>query len=528
MARPGPKRSIHVPSSRRWPSYLTIVLLAGTTLSPWEARAQTPSPSPATATATTTPTASPTATTSHTMAPISQATATSTPSAARAAGETPLRAWHFADGNSRSQFQTYFMLVNLSDQPASVTAQYSRDDGIRLVQWLGIEPRARLSVDANAVVGERSFGASFFADQDIVVERSTTWGPGQNGLTTLGFAPDGERVWHFAEGTTRGRATTYFVTQNLSDDPTNVTATFVRDNGAPESRSFWLAPRARDAFRVNDLLTDTAFSATFRSDRDVVVERTIMTEADRAPTSRQNRGRNGQTDEGSALGANAVGILGGLGYPGTADQAGSRTWQFAEGSTRIPYQTLFILFNPSAQSTEVRLRFRLESGDTKTRSLWVPGQGRTAIDPRDTVQSADFSTSIEADVPIVVERTYVSSGDGLYGALGYTASAAPRDSRDWYFAEGNTNSEVETYFVLYNLSDRSTQVKGTFYADGASPREQTLDVPAGGRRAIRANDFVPGAFFSARFRADQNIVAERTFYLPGGSGFTTIGTGIAR
>ena len=174
------------------------------------------------------------------------------------------------------------------------------------------------------------------------------------------------------------------------------------------------------------------------------------------------------------------------------------------------------------------MRFRLQSGETRARSLWVPGQGRAAIDPRDAVQSADFATSIEADVPIVVERTYASSGDGLYGALGYTRTAARRDSKDWYFAEGNTNSQIETFFVLYNLSDRPSEVRGTFFADGASPREQTLWLPAGGRLAVRANDFVPGAFFSARFRADQNIVAERTFYLPGGSGFTTVGAGVGR
>src|SRR5258708_4670146 len=45
---------------------------------------------------------------------------------------TPLRAWYFAEGNSRSGFETYFTLVNLADQPAGVTVNYNRDDGIRL------------------------------------------------------------------------------------------------------------------------------------------------------------------------------------------------------------------------------------------------------------------------------------------------------------------------------------------------------------------------------------------------------------
>src|SRR5687768_16036917 len=40
---------------------------------------------------------------------------------------TPLRAWYFAEGNSRNGFETYFTLLNLSDQPAGVTALYNRD-----------------------------------------------------------------------------------------------------------------------------------------------------------------------------------------------------------------------------------------------------------------------------------------------------------------------------------------------------------------------------------------------------------------
>jgi hypothetical protein len=71
-------------------------------------------------------------------------------------------------------------------------------------------------------------------------------------------------------------------------------------------------------------------------------------------------------------------------------------------------------------------------------------------------------------------------------------------------------------------------VRATYVVDGASPREQSLSLPAGGRLAVRANDAVGTGFFSTRFVADQSIVAERTFYLPGGSGFTTMGAGAVR
>ena len=447
----------------------------------------------------------------------------------------PLRAWYFAEGNSRSGFETYFTLLNLSDQPASVSAQYNRDDGIRLAQWLGIEPRARLSLNANVVVGARAFGASFFADQDIVVERTTTWGPGQNGETMVGFAPDGKKAWYFAEGTTRGRATTYFVTQNLTDAAAAVTATFTREDGSTERRSFGLAPRGRDAFRVDDLLKDAAFSTSVRSDQDIVVERTIMTEGERPPAAKRSREdegpnvqTNGRTDDNFAMARDAVGIFGGFGYPGSGAEPGSRTWEFAEGSTRAPYRTTFVLFNPGQQDTYVRFEFRREQGGTRSKAVYLPASSRLAFDPRDAVPAADFATSVSADRPIIVERAYASSGDGLYGALGHTATPPRTDSRSWYFAEGNTTNQIEIFFVLYNLSTRPAQVRGTYFIDGSARPRAAAGAAGGARLAVRANDTVAGGFFSTRFVADQDIMVERTLYLPGGSGFTTVGAGTGR
>jgi len=450
-------------------------------------------------------------------------------------GAVPFRAWYFAEGNSRNGFDTFFSLLNLSDQPASVSAQYSRDDGIRLTQWLGIEPHARLSLNANDVVGARAFGTSFFSDQDIVVERTTTWGPGQNAETMVGFAPEGRRAWHFAEGTTRGKVVTYFVTQNLVDSPASVTATFTRDDGKAEKRQYDVPPRGRDAFRVNDLLQDTAFSASVRANQDIVVERTIMIEGERPPTvrrSREDKGpnvqTNGQTDDSFAMARNANGIFGGLGYLAVGAEPGSRTWEFAEGSTRGPYSTTFILFNPGQHDTFVRFTFRPEQGGTQTKAVYLSPMTRLAFSPKDVVPAADFATSIRSDYPIVVERAYASSGDGLYGALGHTSTPPRTESRTWYFAEGNTTNQIEMFFILYNLSAQSTQVRATYFVDGASTREQTLSLPPGARLAQRANDTVSAGFFSTRFVADQNIMVERTIYLPGGSGFTTVGAGAVR
>jgi hypothetical protein len=413
----------------------------------------------------------------------------------------PFRNWYFAEGNSRPEFQTYFSLLNLSDQPASVMVYYDRDDGIRLVQWLGVAPNARLSFGANDIVGPRAFGASFFSDRDIVVERSTTWGPQQNGATSIGFSSADRRSWYFAEGTTRGLVSTYFVSRNLSDEPASVTATFTRDDGSVVRRAFTIPPRGRDAFRMNDLLKDTSFAAAFVADRELVVERTILSEG---PT----------------------GVLGGPGYAPVGQEVGFRTWSFAEGSTRRPYITYFVLFNPNPEASRVQLRFRTEGGEALQHVLQLPGLRRIAFDPRDVLPGTDFATTISADRPIIAERTYYSTGDGLYGALGATPAQPRSGSRAWYFAEANTTGKIETYFLLSNLSDKPANVEASYFTDDGGAPKQSLAVPARGRVSIRANDTLPGRTFSARFLGDQDIVVERTFYFPGWSGFTTVGAGV--
>ncbi len=418
-------------------------------------------------------------------------------------GGTPLRTWHFAEGITRGDFQTFFSVLNLSDRPASITAHYHREDGIRLVQWFGVGPRARLSISVQEIVGPQAFGASFYASEDVVVERSSTWGPNQHAETSLGFAPHDQRAWYFAEGTTRGGVSTTFVVQNLADARANVTGIFFREDGSRERRGLSMAPRARMAMGMGDVMRDTAFASLFVADQDVVVERTIVSEG---PT----------------------GIVGGIGFAPIDAEAGARTWDFAEGSTRRPYQTFFVLFNPGDEPTAVRFRFTLESGGSRTHELQLGPRGRAALDPREVVPQADFGTTITADRPIVAERSYFSTGDGLYGTLGFTPSPPRQDTRVWYFAEGNARGAAETFFVIANFTDQEAQIVAGFYPDDGPPIEHGFAVPAEGRVSLRANELVPGRAFAARFQSDRGVLVERTIYLKGRSGFVTLGAGAGR
>jgi hypothetical protein len=121
----------------------------------------------------------------------------------------------FRRGNSRNGFETYFTLLNLSDQPASALHSTTGDDGIRLVQWLGIEPRARGKPECERHRRSQSLWVELLRRPDIV-ERTTTWGQA-DGETLVGFAPTGRRPGTSPREHLQGDD--LLRTQNLTDAP---------------------------------------------------------------------------------------------------------------------------------------------------------------------------------------------------------------------------------------------------------------------------------------------------------------------
>lgn len=445
-----------------------------------------------------------------TLALIWVALGPATASAQQTSAEPPwLRVWHFAEGRSSGEIRTYFLIHNLRDQPTAVRAEYQRDDGIRLTQWLGVPARGRVSFDAGDIVGQGSFGASFYADSEIVVERSIlldnhpseAGAGGQqlllDGLSTFGFAPDGMQAWHFADGSTRGQTETFYVIRNLTDSPATVTATFVTGSGRRLERQLLFAPRERLALAMRELLPDDSFGASFVANRAIVVERTVYT-----------RG--------------ARGLLGGLGYAGAAE--GATTWYFAEGSSKTPFATFFILFNPGPRPASVTLTFE---GDRSAQTVLqlAPGS-RLAYNPAAVLPEAEFATTVQSSEPIIVERSSYSLGAGLLGAVGYSPGFRS-DGRHWSFAEGNTSGRIETFFIVRSLAESPTTVQARLFPMGREPIELQLPLAAGARIALRANDVVPGTTFAASFSADVSLVVERIVTVPGWGSDNVVGIGTA-
>ena len=109
----------------------------------------------------------------------------------------------------------------------------------------------------------------------------------------------------------------------------------------------------------------------------------------------------------------------------------------AEGAAGTFFKTRYALLNPGLVPATVLLRLAKDGGGSTTHYLAVPARGRRTVTSDQVVGLgiASFSTLIESDVDIVVDRTMSWDARG-YGSHAETAIVAP--ATQWYLAEGST------------------------------------------------------------------------------------------
>jgi hypothetical protein len=139
------------------------------------------------------------------------------------------------------------------------------------------------------------------------------------------------------------------------------------------------------------------------------------------------------------------------------------------------------------------------------------------------MNSAEFSTVVESDEPVIVDRGMWWAGDTAYGASAERSIEAPAPS--WYFAEGATHSGFDLFYLLQNPSDADAEVLVRYLLPSGPALEKTYTVPGHSRLNIWANveEFPSGSGHRALAATDVAavitvtnavpIIAERAMYL---------------
>jgi hypothetical protein len=128
--------------------------------------------------------------------------------------------------------------------------------------------------------------------------------------------------------------------------------------------------------------------------------------------------------------------------------------------------------------------------------------------------SAPFSTLIEADRPLVVDRTMTWDATG-YGSHAETAVDAP--STTWYLAEGSTSGPFSLFYLLQNPNPATVSATITFLRPaGNAPVVKTYSLPPNSRTTVPVDTAAPelaSTDVSGVIASTQPIIVERAMYL---------------
>jgi hypothetical protein len=195
---------------------------------------------------------------------------------------------------------------------------------------------------------------------------------------------------------------------------------------------------------------------------------------------------------------------------------GFATRYLAEGAVNAFFQTEIALLNPAPTQAITLVRIQPEGQAERTMILTVPGLTRRTLTSSllSTLTTAPFSTVVESDAALVVDRTMSWDATG-YGAHAETSIAAP--STTWYLAEGSTAGDFALFYLLQNPNSSAVTATVTFLRPAGSPpvsREYVLGPNS--RTTIPVDTAAPelaSTDVSGVVSATQPIIVERAMYL---------------
>lgn len=342
----------------------------------------------------------------------------------------PAEKWYLAEG-ATGYFDTFVLIANPDpEHAATVKVTFLRDDSStpvvlpsfplapsqRTTIWVNLDV-PDLHATAFSTVVESTNGTKLLVERAMYFPpppENGTWEAGHGSAAVTGPATK----WFFGEGYTGDTPAlafdTFLLLANPGDTKADVTVEFLLDGEASIVKTYPVAPHTRQSVWVDLLpdrdgrLGDAMFSMRVESTQPIIAERAMY------------------------WGPQVDGVttwIEGHNTPGVT--AAALKWAFAEGTqggvdpTGLPFDSYFLIANPSDAALSLRATFLREDGTGIVHTYEVPAKSRWTLPagllPEITNQK--FAAFFEStnDVPFVAERA-MYWGAGWYGGSGATGT----------------------------------------------------------------------------------------------------------
>jgi hypothetical protein len=203
----------------------------------------------------------------------------------------PSTDWFLAEGATGSYFTTFLLLANPHAQETTATVTYLPASGAAVTRPVSVPALGRTTINIaleDATLADAAVASRVESILPIVVERSQYWPlpVWHEAHNSFGVTASAHR-WGLAEGRVGGTAAyqTYILLANAGTEASEVTVTFLRENGTTLVKTFTVAPTSRYNVAINgpgsDVpeLADESFGAVIDATRPIVVERSLYNNA---------------------------------------------------------------------------------------------------------------------------------------------------------------------------------------------------------------------------------------------------------
>jgi outer membrane protein assembly factor BamB len=313
-------------------------------------------------------------------------------------------------------------------------------------------------------------------------------------------ATSASKTWYFAEGYTGSGFSEFLTLENPNASTNTATVQYFLGSGSPITKVYSLPPTSRTTLVVNqEVGPNQNVSLVVTGSLPLVAER---------PMYFTYTGLAGYSIPGGSdvLGATQLGQSFDFGYLDTT-------------TGHDPYLT-FLNSNNVAMNATIQY-FPAAGGSPFTRQHTFAANSRGTINLRtqENLPQGSYSALVSLDQPGLVERPFYFQDS----VTGYTGSAdvvgVTTPQRDWYFAEGYTNTNFSERYYLSNpnLSGPASATV-TFFLSTGTTQSQSVSIPAGGQVVVNANALLGNNVNnSAEVSASLPILAERfmSFDFPG-------------
>jgi hypothetical protein len=175
-------------------------------------------------------------------------------------------------------------------------------------------------------------------------------------------------------------------------------------------------------------------------------------------------------------------------WTGGHDVVGSNgaapAFYFAEGTCRPNFDPYICIQNPNAADATVNITYMKGDGGTPAQSLTVPAHSRSTLNVKDVLGEGDdaahdFSAKVESTngQNIIAERPMYFNYKGVWTG-GSDVVGATSPSSAFYFAEGTTRPNFDSYFCVQNPGASDAAVAITYMKGDGSTQAQNLTVGA--------------------------------------------------